>query len=511
MENAEAPTRARPRSSWAWSAVAAGASGGLLLLAFWPVNWPWAAWAALVPVLALLPRMPPLGALVWGTLLGLVFFRFGLGWMYGIYGPFGTIFILVVAVLTGVVLRLVRQAMRHLGPSAMLWVMPLAWTGLEILRSEGLPRVRFSHLVLGYSQIHWPWMAQAASIGGVYLLSLLVVAFNAALAYAIIRRRWRAAIPAGAVAASALLLAALGQPQSYADRPELTVAAVQEERRDYRLFADWARQAAEEPHRAKIIVLPEHTITETTETDEGLPLVDKLEATARSAGAWVCVGAHTTPDTVNLRDPAERARMLRDPRRREEFLRQCWYDNAALLIGPRGTIVGKQLKAVPVPFLQDGNPAWRQESFATPSGRIGMYVCYDESFTDVIRRLVDSGAEILLGPVLNAHHWPLAQRMQQADMTPMRAIETRRCMVRAASSGVSQIIDAAGQVRAHRLQQDGPGLLVDRAYFNNERTFFVRAGWLLTPAVAWSLLIGAPALTLWDWAARLLRWRRRKA
>ena len=45
-------------------------------------------------------------------------------------------------------------------------------------------------------------------------------------------------------------------------------------------------------------------------------------------------------------------------------------------------------------------------------------------------------------------------------MAVFRSIELRRCVVRAASSGTSQIIDAAGHVRAQRTQNQDLGVLL---------------------------------------------------
>jgi apolipoprotein N-acyltransferase len=80
---------------------------------------------------------------------------------------------------------------------------------------------------------------------------------------------------------------------------------------------------------------------------------------------------------------------------------------------------------------------------------------------------------------MDADRWPEQERREHAAMAPMRCIELRRCAVRAASSGVSQIIDAAGRVQAFRTKRDGPGLLFGTVFMNDRQTLFVRGGYIL--------------------------------
>ena len=65
----------------------------------------------------------------------------------------------------------------------------------------------------------------------------------------------------------------------------------------------------------------------------------------------------------------------------------------------------------------------------------------------------------MLVPVMNPAKWSSAQRRQQEVMAPFRAYELHRPAVRAASSGISMIVDADGRVRARRTQKEGPGYI----------------------------------------------------
>ncbi len=62
--------------------LTAGLSGGLMAACYWPLEWHWAAWVALVPWLLILPRLSASQAWLYGAVVGLVFYRIGLGWLF---------------------------------------------------------------------------------------------------------------------------------------------------------------------------------------------------------------------------------------------------------------------------------------------------------------------------------------------------------------------------------------------------------------------------------------------
>ena len=470
--------------AWVAGMAGAGVAGVLMALCFRPWNLHALAWVAMVPWLAALPRLRAGTTWLCGIVLGLAFYRIGLGWLFALHGPMAGGIILIFAIWTGLAFRVVRMVMERLGTAAMLWAAPACFTAQEILRCEGLPQLRLAFLALGYSQSPNRWIAQIASIGGVYCLTFLVVAVNAAVAWALVRRRRRRALlPVAGVAAGVLGLAVVAQPRSYDDRPRISVACVQAEVYDYNVYTDLTRAALEHPSRPRIVVLPEHTITEHADADH--VFVQRLSKLARRHGALICVGAHVAATG-----------------------RACAYDNVALLIGPDGSILSAQAKVVPIPFADDGNPATTLATTPTPLGRVGTYVCYDATFTDVPRRSVALGAELLLEPAMDPKRWPPQQVTQHADIPPMRCIELRRCAVRAASSGVSQIIDATGRVVAERPRETGPGILTGEVYTVRDRTVFARGGYLFATGLGWVFLAAVLALTIADWASRAAGWRR---
>lgn len=458
------------------------ASGILMAGCFQPFNLHFVAWIALVPWLVVMRRLPADKVWPYGALVGLGYYGIGLAWLCKLSWMIGPMILLWFVLLFGFSFRVARLLMDRYGPAAMIWAVPLAFVGQEVLRSEAHGRFRFAFLAWGYSQAHDLWVAQIASLGGVYFLSFLLVMVNAAVAYALIQRRLWAWLPAAGVAAAVLVLGAIAQPRVHEGRQAVPVACVQAEILGYMQYHTYVERAARNEPRPAIIVMPEHALLDMQ--PEGDLELKALADLAVKTGTFICAAGD--------------ARMTRPGE-------ICPSDNEALLIGPAGGICLKQLKAVPLPFFRDGNPASYQDVAPTRHGILGIYICYDGTFTDIPRRLVNLGAEVLLGPVMDPQPWPAQERWQHADLAIFRAIELRRCIVRAASSGISQIIDATGRVTAIRTGEEGPGLLFGQVYPVNDRTLFVRAGWLFAPAACIAFLAITAALTAGDWGEKVRR------
>jgi apolipoprotein N-acyltransferase len=445
---------------------------------YWPLNLHWLAWVAMVPWLALLPRLSSYDAWLYGILMGLVFYRAGLAWLFSIHGFLAGTVILVLALWMGLAFRVGRRLMERWGTSAMLWAIPLAFVGQEVVRCEGLARLRFPFLAFGYSQAGNLWVAQTASLGGVYFVTFLVVLVNAAIACALVGRRAAACLPS--IGAAGLVLALAWGSRSAVDAgPRIPVACVQAETSSYRPYLDLCTKAFDTAAPPRLVVLPEHTIADFA--DRRHPFVQALGRLARQHRAYICVGAHT----------------VADPQAR------CDYRNVAMLIGPDGRVLNEQAKMVPLPFFEDGDPGRTQAVTGTELGVLGTYVCFDGLFTDIPRRQASGGAEILLVPNMDPRRWPAQERRQHADMARFRSIELRRCAVRANSAGISQVVDAAGRVTADLGPECDAGLLRGTVYPVRTRTVFMRGGHLFARAVGLAFVGCVVVMTLWDWTARL--------
>jgi apolipoprotein N-acyltransferase len=79
---------------------------------------------------------------------------------------------------------------------------------------------------------------------------------------------------------------------------------------------------------------------------------------------------------------------------------------------------------------------------------LGICICYDLSYSRVTDRLVRQGAQALVVPSMDVTSWGKREHELDARVTPVRAAEYGLPIFRVASSGISQLVDAAGNVQA---------------------------------------------------------------
>ncbi|MFQ5810628.1 MAG: nitrilase-related carbon-nitrogen hydrolase, partial [Armatimonadota bacterium] len=97
------------------------------------------------------------------------------------------------------------------------------------------------------------------------------------------------------------------------------------------------------------------------------------------------------------------------------------------------------------------------------------------------------GAQVLAVPTYDAADWGGVQHAQHSAMAQARAVEVRRWVVRAASSGISQIIDPKGNTR-HELDFGAEGVITGEVRGSDELTPYTRVGYLI-PYVSLGLVI----------------------
>jgi predicted amidohydrolase len=85
--------------------------------------------------------------------------------------------------------------------------------------------------------------------------------------------------------------------------------------------------------------------------------------------------------------------------------------NASLVFAPTGKIIGEQRKvnliALEGPYGLDLTPASVGDLHPvdTPVGRIGVAICYDMFFPEIVDKLVAEGSQILVQPTFNPQPW----------------------------------------------------------------------------------------------------------
>jgi apolipoprotein N-acyltransferase len=471
----------------------AGLSGLLFAAGFPPVAWTAAPWIALVPLLvacaALSPRQAAIAGLGWTVAAAAGVAAFLPTMLAGYFDAptlvawFGAVAIVVVlhgvwiAAWAAWVAWLVRRRAAH----------PLLVAGgfvvCELARSHGDLGSPWG--LVATSQVGWTPMIQIADLAGPWGIGFLVVAVDACLAAALVpalrgRRPWRAPFVTAAAVLAALVYGHWRLAQPAGDGDPVRVAVVQggaaSSADGPRRLARYAALSASVAAGADLVVWPEHALDEYLE--EATPARDTLRALAQETRADFVVGGPSfTPSRDGVR-----------------------YHNSAYLVRA-GHIAGRVDKQRLVPFAEDDRLAsLRTGARYTPGtgsrvlpGGLGTLLCLEAMYPALARRAVDEGATLLLNLSNDAWFARADAAQQQLAIATLRAVETRRPLVRAAATGISAVIDPAGRT----LARSGWGTreaLTATVRGSRVRTVYQRVG----DVFAWLVAAGVAGATLWS-------------
>ncbi|MFY1046986.1 apolipoprotein N-acyltransferase [Chryseobacterium sp. GP-SGM7] len=116
-------------------------------------------------------------------------------------------------------------------------------------------------------------------------------------------------------------------------------------------------------------------------------------------------------------------------------------------------------------------------AFSNPfnKGKIAPIICYESIYGEFVTDYVKKGANFL-GIMTNDSWWGVTEGHKQLlSYAKMRAIETRREIVRSANSGISAHINAKGEILEDTFYGDQTALFAKVHLYEGE-TFYVRAG-----------------------------------
>ncbi|MFJ7071149.1 apolipoprotein N-acyltransferase [Streptomyces sp. NPDC098781] len=436
-------------SPWRRS-IAATAAGALPVLAFpQPALW-WFAYVALVPWMALL-RTAPTGRRAlregwWG----------GFGFMLAMHHwllPNLHVFTFVIAALLGALWApwgwLVRRFLGAPVPSAgrvaaALLVLPSGWLLVELVRSW--QQLGGPWGVLGSSQWQVEPALRLASVGGVWLISFLVLVVNVAVAVLVTIRASRVPAVAGLAATAVATSAAwVWSPRpDVQDRVKIAVvqpgviegggAADRRFDREVRLTRELAGQGV------GLIVWGESSVG--YDLDDRPDFARRLAALSRETGADILVNV--------------------DARRSDK----PGIYKSSILIGPDGPTGARYDKMRLVPFgeyiplrsmlgwatsvgkaaAEDRRRGTEQVVMDAGHGlRIGPMVCFESAFPDMSRSLADHDAQVLIAQSATSTFQQSWAPEQHASLAALRAAETGRPMVHATLTGVSAVYGPSGQ------------------------------------------------------------------
>lgn len=480
--------------------LCAVASALLLVLAFpdfgaWPL-----AWIALVPLLFNIARRPRAAqSFLTGWFAGTIFFYATCYWLTypmihyaGLPAPLAYLLLLPPAAAGGFFPALSALALarlcERLGTAALL-LAPALWVACEWARLGVIGQLWNA---VGYSQAFQPALIQSARFGGVYAVSFLVLAFNAALAYALVKRSTRGALVSLAAVACVTLAvygASLTKVIGTERAPSAHVVAVQPNvipdfnrseseyealrRRHFELSDEGLRTLGEVNEEVpRVVVWPESPMNFTLERDRRFReeltryvgsrrvslLFNSLEPAAGGGGynAAVLVNEKGLPaaqyDKIRLMPFGEYVPLPR------------WLPGVGALGGVVGDFTPGERYTL-IPLGADG-----------PSPKAGTFICLESAYPDITRRLTLEGADVLIEMTNDAYQGDTSVLRQHLSNAVFRAVETGRPLLRVTNTGVSARIDERGAV------SDETGRFVEAvrawpvARSDGRETFYVRFG-----------------------------------
>ena len=491
-------------------------SGIVLALTFPTWHLHYAMWGALVPLFFAARRSStPLSAAQF-YLAGLLFHLVLLQWlMSNIYwaGGFAIIgyFILcaILSVYWGILGWFVARMRDALPPAIFPFALATVWFGMEFVQSFLF--TGFGWGALGYAQATNLWVAQWASLGGVSLVSFIVVLTNAFITRAVepgsLQHRSSNAMGAVVVLVLAHLIGgALMRPADYESRPFRTGVFQAdfplEMKHDPEYWRHMRESAATksiellQDGQVDLFVWPEALVMEDSESPD---VVAHLKTFTDSTGSALFAGAsRSDKGTGGERNSSI---MLSDT---SEVL--GYYDKIHL--APFGEYVpfGKFL-----PFIEQVVPIGGVEAGAEPKifkvkdRTLGPLICFEVLFGHMPETLRRRGADVL-AVVTNLGWFGRSNAIpQELEIARMRAIETRLPLIHAANTGISGVFDPYGRLTYLNGAYDGSGRwfrmdwpeMVKRGYTQQSLIGERMGGNLPVPAPGVRLIPAGPIVLPW--------------
>ena len=492
-----------------WAAAWLAAVAGLLMNLAFPSTaiWPLGLVAVALVLISLDGRTSWAAVLV-GSVYGIVLFSLLVSWTARYLGPVPWMALsLLEGALTGVSLVLIALAYRWVPrawPKARTLLLPAVvaalWTVHELFLGNW-PYGGFPWARLGMTPAEGPF-APVASWLGVSGLSFLMV-FVVALAIEVVRlRTWRR--PMRLVPLVVTVLAMLFVPLfPTTDAGGMRIAAVQgngktgyfDERVDYGVVdTQMAVTEKLDGEKVDLVVWPEGGVDYDPFQDPST--ARRLTRVVSAMGAPLLANTATKRgeeyfNTSFLWTSDGTAEQLHDKRHPVPFGeyvpdRAFYYALAPDLIG----LIGREYTpGTNAPFMRVGDVG------------VGLAICFDVIYDEVIREGVQDGAQVLIFQTNNADFRGTSENLQQLAFARMRAIETGRSVVNVSTVGTSQIIRPDGTTVAS-LNADEAGALLEDVELRSGLT----AGVVLGPWVQLLLLVGGPGALV---AAGLTARRRR--
>ncbi len=492
-----------------------------LLLSFPPFGLYPLAWSAFVPFFEVINNTTPSFAFKYGFGIGIAVFLGLLYWIvhsltvYGhlsLWFSLSLLFLLVIYLsfyfaIFGYLLVKLKVFETNLAP----WLTGAIWTGLEYIRGHLL--TGFPWCLLGDSQYRWLTFIQIADIGGIYLLSFLVITANACL-FCIFKREMKGRLLNTIFMLFVLFLVLLyGRYQlkswhkKMVQAPKIKVGLVQgnidESQKWDPAFQDFTLKIYAELSQKMALKKPQLIVWPET----ALPFFFQQPSPNRK---FVLNFIRQTKIPFLIGAPAYKL-----------SFKKVYYYNRAYLINKKGEVIGHYDKTHLVPF-GEYVPLRRFLSFipavAATEGdfypgkvisplslringknlHLGILICFEGIFPQISREFALKGANFLINITNDAWFGYTSAPYQHFAMLVFRAIENRRSIVRCANTGFSAFILPTGEI-AKRSELFQRQYLINDIPLIQAKSFYTLHGDILAYGCFCVILVWVVSNRRWIW------------
>jgi len=468
--------------------VASAIAGGILDLAYPAFGWWPAAFVSVtIGLWTLRGRSLPGGFLI-SLIYGAAFFFTHVVWVSRFLGPIPWVALAGLESLLfgagGALIALAYRVTTTRTGYGYRAITPVLVAGVWVLRETlmgNAPYTGFPWARVGFSLAESP-LAEAASWMGTTGLSFLTVLVCASVVEALTLRRWQPG-----AAAAITVVAAIAVPLFPTEQAgSLRVGWVQGNGPSGYFYTKTtgdilrAQEEATAPllgREMDLLVWPEGAVDADPLRDD--IVAGRLNQLVQSVGAPALVNAATTrgADTFNtsILWTSAGPQQLHDkanPVPFGEYVPDRWFYEA---IAPDliGLIQREYTPGSNTPLMNVGDVP------------IGLAICFDVIYDDVIYESASSGAQMFVFQTNNADFRGTDENLQQLAIARMRAIETGRSAVNVSTTGTSQVLGSDGQVLA-QVAVDTTAAKTTEVPLRTGTTLAV----VLMPWLGWTLSVG---------------------
>jgi len=500
----------------------AALSGTLMGLTYPPFEIDWLIWLALVPLLWVIrSERRTLHLFVTGFVTGLVFYLIinqsltsAEGWTGWVVNPaqgereeiIGRQYValkllwLVLSVWCGLFWGAFSLALARIAKGS-LFRMALVAPPLAILVCEWLRSITtwdYQWGFLGNATIAFESVAQIGALGGVWLLSWIVVLANVGIlsASALVEKPRGWPLPAGIlVILTSVVLGGLWRMDSWEEKLSerndgLNVAAIQYIQ-DKTLRSNYTSLGLERAYLElmglvargdagliDLIVLPESVAVGALSIDgstipEVSPQIQWPLNDWRQAISWVMEQSATDVDVIIGLDTVSNGELHNSLVFWDDGKIQEVYHKQRLV--PFSEYQPKILGLLGIRGRMQYSPGGSSQLASLKDVEIGGFICQEVQIPNVLRQSVRDGAELLVSGGNDGVFLDPAVAKVHANMARLRAIETGRFIIRAMKTGISAIISPTGR-EISRTSTSDSSVLVNEAHPLRGSTVFVRFG-----------------------------------